>query len=133
MDIWERSPDCYRGKLVKDTDTCRVLAISRSLGMTVSEYMSKVSHEEHLLRVAELAIDPYRDLARILGNICTVSAKTDRDYPYCDNSLIKAYELAEAQKTTHMTESERSFLYALVGKEEADKVMQQIRERESNV
>lgn len=98
--------------------------------MTVGEYLNKVSHEEHLLRVAELAIDPYRDMARILGNICTVSAKADREYPHSDSDLVRAYKYNEAQKVTTLQESERSLLYAFVGKEAADKILAEIRERE---
>ena len=98
--------------------------------MTVGDYLSKVSHEEHLLRVAELAIDPYRDIARILGTLASVSAKLDKEYPYTDHQLIKEYKYQEAKTQTSLQDSERALLYAFVGKEEADKVLAQIRERE---
>lgn len=132
METRQESCNGICGKLLKDTDTVRVLAISRSLGMTVAEYLSKVSHEEHLLRVAELAIDPYRDVAKILGTLVSVSAKLDKEYPYTDNQLIKEYKYQEMKNVTSLQDSERSLLYAFVGKEEADRVLAQIRERETN-
>ena len=100
--------------------------------MTVAEYLSKVSHEEHLLRVAELAIDPYRDVARMLGTLVSVSAKLDKEYPYTDSQLVKEYKYQEMKNVTSLQDSERSLLYAFVGKEEADRVLAQIRERETN-
>lgn len=130
MDLRQRTYSGVCGKLLKDTDAVRILAISRNLGMTVNEYMEKVTHEEHLMRVAELAIDPYRDIARILGNICTVSAKINREYPYSDTNLIKEANYQETKQHTNMTETEYALLCAFVGKEQADRVLQQIRDRE---
>lgn len=99
--------------------------------MTIGEYMEKVSHEEHLLRVAELAIDPYRDIAKILGTLCMVSIKSRETYPHSDSQLLREHTYREAKANNHMTESDYSLLYAFVGKEQADKVLQEIRERES--
>jgi hypothetical protein len=94
--------------------------------------MSKVSHEEHLLRVAELAIDPYRDMARLLGTLCSISAKIRTEYPYSDKSLIDLLHLKEAESHKSLQDSERSLLYSFVGKEKAEEVLAQIRQREGS-
>jgi len=95
--------------------------------MTLSTYLSSVTHAEHLLRVAELTVDPYPDIAESLGHLFMATIKSSRDYPHCEKTLSNHAKFEAIQSQTGMTDQDRSLLYSLFSPEEIARVVNEAR------
>jgi hypothetical protein len=92
--------------------------------MTLDTYLSSVTPAEHILRIAELVIDPYPDIASILGSLFMATVKSSRSYPHCESLLENDHKFQEIQQTGNvMSDSERTLLYSLFSQEEVRKVV----------
>jgi hypothetical protein len=90
--------------------------------------MNSITHEELMLREAELVIDPYRDMARAVCNLVLASCPGLRQYPNSDLDLVHVNEEEEAKGKTF--EDYEGILIALAGKDKVEKALDEIKSRE---
>lgn len=78
-----------------------------------------------MLRIAELVIDPYPDMASILGSLFMATVKSPRTYPHCETLLENDHKFQELeqQKGKGMSDSDRALLYSLFSPEEVNRVV----------
>lgn len=101
--------------------------------MTLQTYLTSVTPIEHALRVAELVVDPYPDIATTLGHLYMATIKSNRDFPHCESPLLthsKFLDIQEQGKSGGMTDSDRSLLYSLFSREEVAKVVTEAQEKQ---